>query len=146
MDDRERALLEISQLPRRIGQLSRLFVRQSSFELPRGMASMLAATEESPQSITQLAAVEALAQPTVTRLVERLEAQGLVLRTRSPGNRRVVEVSITGEGRACLARLRARYSEVLRAALADAGDDELAQLVDAGDALVRLAAALQPAD
>jgi DNA-binding MarR family transcriptional regulator len=143
MDDRERALDEISQLPRRIGQLSRLFVRQAKLDLPRGMASMLAALEERPHSISQLAEVEALAQPTVTRMVERLEAQELVQRERLAGNRRIVHVEITATGREALARQRARYATALRTALAEADDAELARLVDAGDALVRLAASLQ---
>src|SRR6516165_8321070 len=36
--------------------------------------------------------------PDITRLVDRLDARGLVTRTRSEQDRRVVEVEITGDG------------------------------------------------
>ncbi|MEZ5330681.1 MAG: MarR family transcriptional regulator [Thermoanaerobaculia bacterium] len=46
--------------------------------------------------------------PDVTRLLDRLERRGWVERRRATADRRVVEVGITAEGRALLARLDPR--------------------------------------
>lgn len=43
--------------------------------------------------------------PDITRLLDRLEARGLVERVRPPGNRRVVEVGLTAAGLILLAGL-----------------------------------------
>ncbi|MBA4031709.1 MAG: MarR family transcriptional regulator [Planctomyces sp.] len=43
--------------------------------------------------------------PDITRLIDRLEERGLVLRTRRPENRRVVEVALTDAGRQLLDEL-----------------------------------------
>jgi DNA-binding MarR family transcriptional regulator len=43
--------------------------------------------------------------PDITRLLDKLEERGLIRRRRPQGNRRVVEVRITAEGRALLASL-----------------------------------------
>lgn len=51
------------------------------------------------KSMKALAAQVALHQSTVTRIVEKLQKQGLVTRTRKPGNERSVEVDITESGR-----------------------------------------------
>lgn len=52
-----------------------------------------------PKSMNALAAEVALHQSTVTRIVEKLEKQGLASRTRKAGNQRSVEVRITKSGR-----------------------------------------------
>jgi DNA-binding MarR family transcriptional regulator len=43
--------------------------------------------------------------PDITRLLDKLEERGLIRRQRPPGNRRVVEVRITKEGRGLLSAL-----------------------------------------
>ncbi len=50
------------------------------------------------KTMTQLAEDVALHQSTLTRIVEKLEKQNLVIRKRKPDNQRVVEVQITDEG------------------------------------------------
>ncbi|MHC4070932.1 MAG: MarR family winged helix-turn-helix transcriptional regulator [Planctomycetota bacterium] len=54
---------------------------------------------DGPKSMNALAAGVALHQSTVTRIVEKLEKQGLAGRTRKAGNQRSVEVRITESGR-----------------------------------------------
>ena len=54
---------------------------------------------DGPKSMNALAAEVALHQSTVTRIVEKLEKQGLASRTRKAGNQRSVEVRITESGR-----------------------------------------------
>jgi DNA-binding MarR family transcriptional regulator len=59
----------------------------------------LEALLDGPKSMSALAAEVALHQSTVTRIVEKLEKQGLASRTRKAGNQRSVEVRITESGR-----------------------------------------------
>jgi DNA-binding MarR family transcriptional regulator len=53
----------------------------------------------SPMKVTELARRMYLHPATMVGLLDRLEAKGLVLRTRSDKDRRVVHVSITEQGR-----------------------------------------------
>jgi DNA-binding MarR family transcriptional regulator len=144
LDDRQTAIEDIARLlSRRSGQLIRLLARHARGELSRGMGGLLAGLEEGPQRITQLAEREGLAQPTVTRMVERLEADGLARRDRDPDDRRIVVVTITPRGQESLDRLRVRYRAVLREHLEGMSDEELRGLVDAVGALGRLVTRLQ---
>jgi DNA-binding MarR family transcriptional regulator len=60
-----------------------------------------------PQPVTRLAAAEQVSPPAITKLVAALEADGLVVRQRSPTDRRVVLVTATPAGRRLLERGRA---------------------------------------
>jgi DNA-binding MarR family transcriptional regulator len=137
--DREPAIDAIlASLPRHNTQLARLLYRQVGSPIPRGMATLLAALAEQPQRITQLAAREGLAQPTVTRMIARLEALGLAGREQDADDRRVVVVSITPKGKRELTRLREQYAEVLRRSLAQMDDAEIAALARGAEALQAL--------
>jgi len=58
-----------------------------------------------PLSASALGARLVSRAPDMTRLLDKLEQQGLVLRRRRPDNRRVVEVSITPAGTALVRKL-----------------------------------------
>ncbi|WP_125132231.1 MarR family transcriptional regulator [Microbacterium sp. 10M-3C3] len=60
---------------------------------------MLALWERSPQALGELAATLAMEPATLSPLVKRLEAQGRVTRGRSAADERVLEISLTEEGR-----------------------------------------------
>jgi DNA-binding MarR family transcriptional regulator len=55
---------------------------------------------EDKQTVGKIAERLALESSTLTPLLKRLEAAGLVQRTRNPGNERQVVVTLTGQGRA----------------------------------------------
>jgi DNA-binding MarR family transcriptional regulator len=60
----------------------------------------------------------------MTRMLDRLEAKGLVQRTRSPDDRRLVNLELTQAGQAAYPRLREVSMRVLNHALRDfTGDD-----------------------
>jgi DNA-binding MarR family transcriptional regulator len=59
----------------------------------------LEALTNGPKSMSALAADVALHQSTLTRIVEKLEKQAFVNRTRRAGNQRSVEVELTDAGR-----------------------------------------------
>jgi DNA-binding MarR family transcriptional regulator len=142
--DRVEAIDEIAtNLVPRASQLTRLLLSRGSRALTRAEGSLLRTLTGGPHSITELPTTEVLAQPTVTQLVDRLEKRGLVERARDAGDRRVVLVSITVEGRETLDALRAEYRAVLRQAAGDLPEEELAALLRATGTLQRLIDAVQ---
>src|SRR3954471_21884549 len=93
-------------LDERLAMLWRTLGRGGAGQLSRTATSVLATLRDSgAQRIPALAALEAVAQPTMTTLVGRLERQGLVARGSDPQDARAVRVAITAEG---LKRLEAR--------------------------------------
>ena len=67
--------------------------------------------------------------PDVTRLLDRLEKQGLVQRARSTQDRRVVLTAISEQGRALLDNLDAPLDEQHRLQFGHLGQEKLAQLL-----------------
>ncbi len=144
LTDRPAAIDEITaHLLPRASQLTRLLLGAGSRSLTRAEGGLLSTLGDGPRRITELAVTEVLAQPTVTQLVDRLERRGLVRRDRDAGDRRVVLVSITDDGRSVLERVRDEYRVVLRAAAQALPDDDLAALASAAEALERLIGAVQ---
>ena len=73
----------------------------------------LEALMDGPLTMKKLAAEVALHQSTLTRVVEKLEKQNLVQRTRIAGNQRSVEVNITDIGRQTYAFLNDASSQMI---------------------------------
>ena len=67
--------------------------------------------------------------PDVTRLLDRLEGRGLVLRVRDEEDRRVVRARITEQGIALLARLDGPVGESLHRILGHLGAERLQTLI-----------------
>lgn len=63
--------------------------------------------------------------PDITRLLDRLEARGLVMRSREEKDRRVIHVRITPEGLRILGELDGPIKEVDRRQLAHFGKEQL---------------------
>lgn len=95
---------------------------------------MLALWETSPRSLGDLAAELAMEPATLSPLVKRLEAQGRVARTRRGDDERVLDISLTAEGRA----LRERALEVPGRIMRSVGMDA-AQLAAVRDGLTPFA-------
>ncbi|HEX3736753.1 MAG TPA: MarR family transcriptional regulator [Solirubrobacterales bacterium] len=128
----------------RANRLTRLLMRSGAHELSRTEAGVLSSLADGPRRITELAAIEALAQPTVTQLVDKLEGRELVRRRRDGDDGRVVLVEISPLGREQLEELRAEIRANMRAALADLPDAELTELAHAAETLGGLIEKLQP--
>jgi DNA-binding MarR family transcriptional regulator len=124
-------------LDARLAALWRLLSRGAGSEqLSRTSVSVLATLRDSgPRRVTQLAASEGVAQPTMTTLVGRLERLGLVERGPDPDDARAVRVSITGDGAARVRRFREARAAALGERLAALRDDERAALSAALPAL-----------
>jgi DNA-binding MarR family transcriptional regulator len=107
-------------------------------------AATLATLERSgPSRLTSLAAKEGVTQPAMTQLIARLQESGLVIRTADPADGRVVQVQLTEEGRATLARRRAVRAERLAEILARLSPAEQAALGAALPAIDALSNAQQ---
>ena len=143
--DRAEAIdLVASNLLGRAARLTRLLMRSGVHELSRTEVGVLATLSEGPRRITQLAMTEALAQPTVTQLIDKLEGRQLVSRSRSEEDGRVVLVAITAAGAKALETVRALIRANMREALADLPDAELTELAHAAETMGSLIEKLLP--
>jgi DNA-binding MarR family transcriptional regulator len=126
-----------TQLERRVARLTQLL--RASVPRRSSIAALLTLRridEVGPLRITDLAAAEMVAQPTMTGIVRRLEQDGFVQRTRDPDDARAMRIALTEAGRDELAAVRTSRAAVLQERL-DRLDD---------DARAALAAALDPLD
>jgi len=127
----------------RASLLTRLLLRSGPGTLSRTESALLAALDDGPKRITELADSQVLAQPTVTQLVDRLQRRDLVTRERSAADGRVVLVSLSPGGRAELDAVRAHYRGILRSLTAELPDEDVTALLRATETLGRLIDALQ---
>jgi DNA-binding MarR family transcriptional regulator len=91
-----------------------------------------------PRTITELAAAEQVAQPTMTRLVAALEQEGWVARSAHPDDGRAVVIEATAAGRKLLERGRRQRVERLAAELDSLSPREQDTLARAARILRRL--------
>jgi DNA-binding MarR family transcriptional regulator len=96
-----------------------------------------------PCSMGGLAAAEGVTAPTMTRIVDGLEAGGLARRRARPGPGRPVEVSATPKGERLMRRAADRRLDAITAALEQLPATDRRRLQAAAPALDRLAAALR---
>jgi DNA-binding MarR family transcriptional regulator len=94
---------------------------------------------EGPLRISDLAAREAMTQPGVTLLVNRLADAGYAERVPDPNDGRATLVRITAAGRDVLADRTAARAQVLHERLADLDEDDRLRLIAALPALEHLA-------
>jgi DNA-binding MarR family transcriptional regulator len=105
-------------------------------------ASQLSAlvTIERLQAVTlgELASVEKVQPPTMTRIVDSLEDQGLVRREPDEQDRRICRVRVTTQGRKLLERSRSRKTAFLAERLRELNPDEIEVLARAAELLERM--------
>ena len=93
-----------------------------------------------PRTNRELAELAGISAPTATRIVDGLLERGWVSRVADPTDRRAVVISLTGEGRAALAKKQREYL-ASRRQIADALDPHEQEL--AARLLRRLAAVIE---
>jgi DNA-binding MarR family transcriptional regulator len=81
-----------------------------------------------PLTLSQLAERHCCGKSNVTQLVDRLEAEGFVVREGDPGDRRTVRATVTTSGRAAYERASAILAEHERAIDAQLGRGPRAEL------------------
>jgi DNA-binding MarR family transcriptional regulator len=97
-----------------VARINRLATQRVRMQLPFAQARLLSMIEDQDAArISDLAALDHCSQPTMTAQVRRLEVAGLVSRTTDPTDARAVLISITPEGVAVLANVRADRGAVI---------------------------------
>lgn len=113
-----------------VARLARLLRQQTTpGDVTVSMTSALASIERLGHvALGELAAVEAVQPPTLTRIVGRLEELGLVKRQIDPTDRRVALVRITPEGTKFLDKNRKRRNAFLASRIQRLSAHEVAAL------------------
>jgi DNA-binding MarR family transcriptional regulator len=101
--------------------------------------SLLVAIKYAPGTgIRDLAAHERISAPALTKHIDRLERDGLVVRKPSPNDGRRIGLALTEEGQRVLRRVRSRRTAWLATRLRGLDADELAAVEAAIEPLSRL--------
>lgn len=123
-------------------RLARLLRQQSSSGLTPSQLSALASIDRhGPLPLGELAEREQVSPPTITKVVNKLEAEGLVTRQADADDRRFCHVATTPAGDALLRETRERRDAWLTVRLAELDPDQRARLAAAVDVLEDLAGA-----
>jgi DNA-binding MarR family transcriptional regulator len=119
-----------------ITRMARRLRQEAGTDLgPSQVASLATIERHGPLSPSELAERERIKRPTATRIVRHLEDAGLLERVRDPGDGRASILTVTGEGRALLRRLRERKTAYLAKRLADMDAEDRRTLERAAELL-----------
>ncbi len=127
-----RLRLAVTRTARRLRQ-------EGTIGFTASQGAMLATIERhGPLTPSELAQRERVQRPTVTRMLARLEEDGIVQRAADPADGRSFLVSLTPHGRELLAEVRTRKDAYLAQRLSELDDEERAALARAADVLEHL--------
>jgi DNA-binding MarR family transcriptional regulator len=134
-------IADVSALSGGIEQLTRWLLRQTPRSMSRtALAALDRLSTEGPLRVSELAAREAITQPGVTVLVNRLAEAGHAERVPDPTDGRAALVRITAAGKKVLADRSAARTQSLRERLSELSDDDQQLLLAALPAIERLVA------
>ncbi|MFX1760135.1 MULTISPECIES: MarR family winged helix-turn-helix transcriptional regulator [Rhodococcus] len=132
-EDVHRLRIAIGRISRRMGMFA------SEEGLTRSQSTLLTTVARHETiGVRDLAEIEGLNPTMCSRMVGKLEDDGLLTRSPDAGDKRVVRVHITPAGAALSAELRARRTALFARHLADLSEQHLAALHDALPALEAL--------
>jgi DNA-binding MarR family transcriptional regulator len=107
--------------------------------LSHGLLSALATvSKRGPIRLTDLAQVETVSAPSITRVVAELETRGLVARNADPEDGRAALIEVTAAGTDAVAQARAARAAVAAELLRDLDPDEISAIEAALPALERM--------
>jgi DNA-binding MarR family transcriptional regulator len=131
----------VARLRRSITRLTRLLNEAASDEgLSPTQASVLAiAAWRGPLGLAELAEIEGLNATMLSRIVGKLDAEGLLRRTPNPADQRAAFVEGTARGREVSLRIRARRTETVTKILSELSPEVATTLLAALPALEALA-------
>lgn len=84
--------------------------------------------DKSPSSVGELARRSVTKMPTLTRVLIRMESEGLIVRQAQKGDKRVVQVTMTPKAAAVLRTVQAIGQKLYERALEDVSESETAAL------------------
>lgn len=104
-------------------------LKSIGMDQPQWRILMLLA-DRNPSTVSELSRRAVTKMSTITRILIRMEDQGLVRRAPSPVDSRVTEVFMTGEGAKIVADLRAVATRVYRKAFDGVPEPEIKRFMD----------------
>jgi DNA-binding MarR family transcriptional regulator len=117
----------------------RLRQQSSDGDVSPSMLSVLVTLDASKVvTLGELADIERVQPPTISRVIARLEERGLVSRESDRGDRRVARVRLTASGSRFVARSRRRKNAYLVRRLGGLDAEDLAKLEEALPVLEKL--------
>lgn len=120
-------------------RISRRVRFESTHEVPPHQFSVLVRLEETPRTPGELAEIERVSAPSMTRTVGALVERGLVARTADPSDGRQVILSLTVEGRRVLKEIRHRRDQWMTVRVKSLSPEEQDVLRRAATILSRVA-------
>jgi DNA-binding MarR family transcriptional regulator len=120
-------------------RISRRVRFESTHEVPPHQFSVLVRLEETPRTPGELAEIERVSAPSMTRTVGALVERGLVARTADPSDGRQVILSLTVEGRRVLKEIRRRRDQWMTVRVKSLSPEEQDVLRRAATILSRVA-------
>lgn len=119
----------VGRLSLSITRLARVLRQKDEGRLPPSAASMHATiVRDGPISLGDLAVAEGVSPSTVTKIVNKLEMQGLIDRIIDPADRRVHLVRLSAQGRRHIEAYRSKRNAWLAKQIAQLDDSERAGL------------------
>jgi DNA-binding MarR family transcriptional regulator len=111
----------LKRLGERLQAQTQVVLEHADIEVPASHFPVLAALERlGALNVGELTEAVGISQPGVTRLLDKLEAEGLVRSTQLAGDRRVRTIALTRSGRQLISRAKRTAWPVIEAAVADA--------------------------
>jgi DNA-binding MarR family transcriptional regulator len=124
-----------------VNRLQRRLRQESLGGLSPAQASALGSVgRHGGPTLGELAAMEQVQPPTMTRIVASLTDAGMVTRVADPNDRRSARVRITSAGEGALARMRTRKNAFLLRRLDELSDEEQTRAVELVELLEQLLA------
>ena len=128
-----------SRLRLAVMRLARVLRQKAQDSITPSQLSALVSIERAgPVTLGELASLESVQPPTMTRIVAGLEEQGLVQRDVDPADRRVSRVRMTQLARKLLERNRSRKTAYLASRLRGLSQEDLDVLARAAGLLERM--------
>jgi len=130
-----------SRLRLAVMRLARILRQKAQDQItPSQLSALVSVERDGPVTLGELAALESVQPPTMTRIVVALEEQGLVLREADPADRRIARVHVTTAGRKLLERNRSRKTAYLASRMRGLSPEEREVLERAAGLLERMTA------
>jgi DNA-binding MarR family transcriptional regulator len=116
----------LKRLGERLQAQTQVVLAQAELDLPAGHFPVLAALDRlGSLNVGELTEALGVSQPGVTRMLDKLQGEGLVRSMQSEDDRRVRTIELTGSGRQLVSRAKRTVWPRVEAAVADACTETL---------------------
>jgi DNA-binding MarR family transcriptional regulator len=131
----------VARLSMSVTRLARMLRQQEpARSRPATAAALATIVTQGPISLGDLATAERVSPSTITKIVSKLEADGVIERVIDPADRRVHRVQLSELGRRSIDVYRTKRNAWLAEQLTTLDDDAFARVIGAVEVLEQLAA------